>query len=49
MTGLRHRHGDGARLLAELQYEPFPDISRAIPALVQGFENVVLVNLCGAK
>jgi hypothetical protein len=34
------RYDRGARMLADLQYEPFPDISRALPELADLPENV---------
>jgi hypothetical protein len=37
---MRERYERQARTLADLRYEPFPDVSRAIPELVEGRENV---------
>jgi integrase len=44
---MRERYERQARTLADLNYEPFPDISRAIPELVEGRENVIRLRLHG--
>jgi hypothetical protein len=35
------RYNRAARTLADLKYEPFPDITGAIPELTEGRDNVV--------
>jgi hypothetical protein len=38
---MRARYARAARVLMDLKYEPFPDISRAIPELLEPRGNVV--------
>lgn len=46
---MMNRYDRGARLLADLKYEPFPDISKAIPELADMQANVVHVAFRGAS
>ena len=38
---MRARYARAARTLADLKYQPFPDVSRAIPELLEARDNVV--------
>jgi integrase len=43
-TKMRERYARAARTLADLNYAPFPDISRAIPELLERRDNIVSLN-----
>lgn len=46
---MQRRYDRGARMLADLQYTPFPELSQAIPELGKDPENVVRVDFKGVS